>query len=311
MNSYKAVSMVLTPSEKFILLRYLFTQRCIFKLKNVKENWKITLRVYISLYLFILTSFFIFEMYLIKQKPEIQIRNIERSFNQVKIEPSVKIESETLVVNSSSVNPPTYNPVWKEYAEKIISTSKKEWGENEEKLDFEDAIELIKKIEKAAEKYQMDLKTALALVDVESSFNAKAKNRGGEAYGLCQITFPCLDEYNKWHGTDYTLENMYDEDLNLEVGIWYYKIYILDICNKSYDYITFGDEWKTFRDAYIAYNIGISNFAKIGESGRKSLWHGVYPDSKYTKKYGKAGSSYNPLKRCMRKAKEWGFENVI
>ena len=187
MNCYKAVSMVLTPSEKFILLRYLFMQRCIFKLKNVKENWKITLRVYISLYLFILTSFFIFEMYLVKQNPEIQIRNIERSFNQVeyvKIEP-VKIES-------SIVKSPSYNPVWKEYAEKIINTSKKEWGENEEKLNFESAINLIEKIEKAAEKYQMDLKTALALVDVESSFNVKAKNKRGDAYGLCQVTFPCL-----------------------------------------------------------------------------------------------------------------------
>lgn len=306
MNSYKAVSMVLTPSEKFILLRYLFMQRCIFKLKNVKENWKITLRVYISLYLFILTSFFIFEMYLVKQNPEIQIRNIERSFNQVeyvKIEP-VKIES-------SIVKSPSYNPVWKEYAEKIINTSKKEWGENEEKLNFEDAIELIKKIEKTAEKYQMDLKTALALVDVESSFNAKAKNKRGDAYGLCQVTSPCLREYNDWHGTDYTLENMYDADLNLEVGFWYYKIRILDFYNKKYDFITTNSEWKTFRDAYIAYNIGISTFAKIGKSGRNSLRQGIYPNSKYTKKYGKAESSYNPAKRCMRKAKEWGFENVI
>ena len=306
MNCYKAVSMVLTPSEKFILLRYLFMQRCIFKLKNVKENWKITLRVYISLYLFILTSFFIFEMYLVKQNPEIQIRNIERSFNQVeyvKIEP-VKIES-------SIVKSPSYNPVWKEYAEKIINTSKKEWGENEEKLNFESAINLIEKIEKAAEKYQMDLKTALALVDVESSFNVKAKNKRGDAYGLCQVTFPCLTEYNNWHGTDYTLENMYDADLNLEVGFWYYKIRILDFYNKKYDFITTNSEWKTFRDAYIAYNIGISTFAKIGKSGRNSLRQGVYPNSKHTKKYGKAGNSYNPLKRCMRKAKEWGFENVI
>ena len=305
MNSYKAVSMVLTPSEKFVLLRYLFMQRCIFKLKNVKENWKITLRVYISLYLFILTSFFIFEMYLIKQNPEIPIRNIERSFNQVKIEP-VKIEP--LVVKSPS---PIYSPAWKEYAEKIINTSKKEWGENEEKLNFEDAIFLIEKIEKTAEKYQMDLKTALALVDVESSFNAKAKNKSGEAYGLCQVTFPCLKEYNDWHGTSYTLENMYDEDLNLEVGFWYYKIRILDFYNKKYDFITTNSEWRTFRDAYIAYNIGIFTFAKIGKSGRNSLRQGVYPNSKYTKKYGKPKSSYNPLKRCMRKAKEWGFENVI
>ena len=286
MNCYKAVSMVLTPSEKFILLRYLFIQRCIFKLKNVKENWKIILRVYISLYLFIFNSFFIFEMY---------------EMYQVKIEP-VKIES---------VKPLTYNPVWKEHAEKIISTSKKEWGENEEKLNFESAIELIKKIEKAAEKYQMDLKTALALVDVESSFNAKAKNKSGDAYGLCQVTFPCLDEYNKWHETDYTLENMYDADLNLEVGFWYYKIRILDYYNEKYDFITTNSEWKTFRDAYIAYNIGITTFAKIGKSGRNSLRQGVYPNSKYTRKYGKAGSVYRPVKRCMKKAKEWGFENVI
>lgn len=301
MNSYKAISMVLTPSEKFILLRYLFTQRCIFKLKNVKENWKNTLRAYISLYLFLLTSFFIFEMYLVKQKPN---WNIEKTFAQ---------EPETLVVNPSIVNPssPTYNPVWKEYAEKIISTSKKEWGENEEKLNFEGAIDLIKKIEKAAEKYQMDLKTALALVDVESSFNAKAKNKRGDAYGLCQVTLPCLTQYNWKHGTDYTLENMYDADLNLEVGFWYYKVYILGICNKEYDYITTNDEWKTFRDAYIAYNIGVTTFAKIGKSGRNSLRQGVYPKSKYTKKYGKPGSAYNPAKRCMRKAKEWGFENVI
>jgi soluble lytic murein transglycosylase-like protein len=305
MNSYKAIVMVLTPSEKFILLRYLFMQRCIFKLKNVKENWKITLRAYISLYLFILTSFCIFEMYLVRQNPEIQIRNIERSFNQVEIEP-VKIEP--LVVKSSS---PSYNPVWKEYAEKIISTSKKEWGENEEKLGFEDAIELIKKIEKAAEKYQMDLKTALALVDVESSFNAKAKNKKGEAYGLCQVTSPCLTQYNWKHGTNYTLEDMYNEDLNLEVGFWYYKIYILSTCNKEYDFITTNDEWKTFRDAYIAYNIGVTTFDRIGKSGRNSLRQGTYPNSKHTKKYGKAGSVYKPVKRCMRKAKEWGFENVI
>ncbi len=296
MNSYKAVSMVLTPSEKFILLRHLLTQRCIFKLKSVKENWKITLRTYISLYLFILTSFFIFEMYLVRQKPN---WNIEKSFAQ---------EPETLVVNPSS---PTYNPFWKEYAEKIINTSKKEWGENEEKLNFEDAIELIKKIEKAADNYQMDLKTALALVDVESSFNAKAKNKMGDAYGLCQVTSPCLREYNDWHGTHYTLENMYDADLNLEVGFWYYKVYILDRCNKRYDYITTKDEWKTFRDAYIAYNIGVTTFAKIGKSGRNSLRQGYYPNSKHTKKYGKPGSVYNPAKRCMRKAKEWGFENVI
>lgn len=158
----------------------------------------------------------------------------------------------------------------------------------------QDASIMTQQILQAADNHNLPVSIAFIIVHVESDFKSGVYNATGNAYGLCQVTKPCLDEYNMVNGTHYSLERVrWDDKLNLEVGFWYYNR-ILNHYNNHYQYITEHNDYTQLRDAYIAYNVGVTTFHKIGRDGRNELRRGVYPCNLYG---AKKGSRYVPYFR--------------
>lgn len=171
-----------------------------------------------------------------------------------------------------------------------------------ENFTKDDAVSLYDKIALYAKRYGLTLREALTIVNVESDFTIKAHNSKGDAYGLCQVTKPCLEEYNKYHpNKTYTLLQVCDVDVNLNIGFWYYNL-ILTKYADSYNYITTTTLEKSIRDAYIVYNVGPSTFNSIGVNGRNSLRNGVYPKSMFG---CKKGSTYKPILRLYEVLDDW------
>ena len=217
------------------------------------------------------------------------------------------IYNDTFYVYNGTINRYVVNPDYGTWAANIM-TATREWSNG--LFTMEDAINLVSKITDAAVAHGLDSKIAFAIVDIESDFRNDAYNKKGSAYGLCQITQPCLNEYNNNHpNATYTINDMYDVDSNLEVGFWYYK-WILTHYNDYYDYITTDNDYTKLRDAYIAYNYGVTNFNYVGREGRNKLRNGIYPNIKGTKanNYGaKAGDPYTPMSRFNEKVKTWNL----
>lgn len=178
-----------------------------------------------------------------------------------------------------------------EYVSRIIDV-RLICGDNN--LIVKDAIELQKKICEYSNKYNLTQEEGFIIVHTESDFKINAYNKYGNAVGLCQITEPCVREYNNMHGTKYTLEQMYDVDLNLEVGFWYFNR-LLNHYSKYSEYgITTDTRRQALRDCYIAYNIGITKFKEVGRYGRNQLRIGYYPANMYG---AKKGDIYQPIYR--------------
>ena len=161
-------------------------------------------------------------------------------------------------------------------------------------LIVREVTELQKKICEYSNKYNLTQEEGFIIVHTESDFKINAYNKYGNAVGLCQITEPCVREYNNMHGTEYTLEQMYDVDLNLEVGFWYFNR-LLNHYSKYSEYgITTDTRRQALRDCYIAYNIGITKFKEVGRYGRNQLRIGYYPANMYG---AKKGDIYQPIYR--------------
>ena len=161
-------------------------------------------------------------------------------------------------------------------------------------LIVREVTELQKKICEYSNKYNLTQEEGFIIVHTESDFKINAYNKYGNAVGLCQITEPCVREYNNMHGTEYTLEQMYDVDLNLEVGFWYFNR-LLNHYSKYSEYgITTNTRRQALRDCYIAYNIGITKFKEVGRYGRNQLRIGYYPANMYG---AKKGDIYQPIYR--------------
>lgn len=173
-----------------------------------------------------------------------------------------------------------------QWAQKITAVRAIEY--NDENFTFKDGLSLAEKIANAADETGLDYSQGLIICHIESDFNKNAYNSRGKAYGLCQITQPCLDEYNWNNGTKYTLDQVMDPDLNLKIGFWYYHR-LLTHYKKYPEYGIHG-----LKDAYIAYNLGVTTFKNVGKNGRMSLRNGIYPCSIYG---AKKGSKYKPSSR--------------
>ena len=188
-------------------------------------------------------------------------------------------------------------------AERILGVRK---GNNDDKFDVDDSKYLVSKIMSYADKHKIPYLDAFVIVNVESDFKKSAYNKGGKAYGLCQITRPCLREYNDINGTDYDIEAVMDIDTNLEIGFWYYKR-LMDYYSKFPDYgISTTNDESMLRDCYIAYNIGITKFKDLGIHGRNSMRNGVYPAAMYG---SKKGDAYTPIKRFYQIYESWLDKN--
>ena len=157
-----------------------------------------------------------------------------------------------------------------------------------------EACKIQNKLYKLSEKYNIPINELFTIINTESDFRIYAYNEKGKAYGLCQITQPCLNEYNFINRTDYKLEELFDMELNLEIGVWYYNR-LLNIYSNKYGI-------NNLRDCYIAYNIGAGIFKKVGENGRNKLREGVCPINMHGLK---AGDNYYPIKRYDKINKFW------
>ena len=165
-----------------------------------------------------------------------------------------------------------------------------------------DAIELSNMITVAARRHDLEIWEGFAIVHIESDFRVTAYNRGGNAYGLTEVTPPCLAEYNNNHEEKFTIEEMFDPEKNLEVGFWYFSR-IIKHYSKYPEYgITLTSAETALRDAYIAYNVGVTCFRDIGRWGRNELRQGRYPCNMYG---SKKGDSYDPYFRFQEKLKIW------
>ena len=60
-----------------------------------------------------------------------------------------------------------------------------------------------------------------AICTVESDNNPNALNRKELAYGVCQIRYIRLHDFNKRTGSHYVLKDMYDPWLSKKIFLWY------------------------------------------------------------------------------------------
>ena len=190
------------------------------------------------------------------------------------------------------------------YASRIVQLARQEWSKKDARhFSLKDAIKLVDKISNAAKNNNLNESAAFLIVAIESSFRVDAYNKGGSAYGLCQVTELCLQEYNDKNskGHKYSLADMYDADKNLEVGFWYYNR-ILTHYDNYFGYIDHSSFKTELRDAYIAYNCGVTAFYRVGRPGRNSLRNGVYPEAMYG---AQKGDVYKPMLRFNHIYEEW------
>lgn len=167
---------------------------------------------------------------------------------------------------------------------------------------FEEALDLSRKIVRHAKEEGLSKQSGYIIVYVESDF-CNVVNRFG-ATGYCQITPPCLNEFNDKAGRcRYTMVDMKDPDKNLEVGFWYYNRLMTYYADRSeYGLTTWTDD-RLLRDAYIAYNIGVTTFKSVGKWGRNELRSGRYPRNMYG---ARRGDPYTPALRYFDKRDDWG-----
>ena len=100
-------------------------------------------------------------------------------------------------------------------------------------------------IAQAATKYGLDFHLVKSLIYEESWFNRDAHGKAGEM-GLMQITPVAADDYAQAGKVKIHIEDLYDPELNVEVGCWYLRVSI--------------DRYKDFEDplpyALARYNAG-------------------------------------------------------
>lgn len=166
---------------------------------------------------------------------------------------------------------------------------------------FEEALDLSKKITRHAKEEGLSKQSGYIIVYVESDFCNVVNGFG--ATGYCQITPPCLNEFNDKAGRcRYTMTDMKDPDKNLEVGFWYYNRLMTYYADRSEYGLTTWTEDRLLRDAYIAYNVGVTTFKAVGKWGRNELRSGRYPRNMYG---ARRGDPYIPALRYFDKRDDW------
>lgn len=106
-------------------------------------------------------------------------------------------------------------------------------------------------IAQGAAKYHLDLHLVKSLIYEESWFDPAARGKAGEM-GLMQITPVAADDYMKAAKVEIRTGDLYDPELNIDVGCWYLRVSI--------------DRYKDFEDplpyALARYNAGEAHVNK-------------------------------------------------
>lgn len=90
------------------------------------------------------------------------------------------------------------------------------------------------------------------IIQIESSGNPNAYNKGSQARGLMQITPICLKEYNSFNRASFNLSDLFVPEINIKIGTWYINKRIPQMLR----YYKIED---TINNRLIAYNFGIGN----------------------------------------------------
>lgn len=92
------------------------------------------------------------------------------------------------------------------------------------------------------------------IIYIESAGNSKAISYKGAKYGrgLCQISEIMLKDYNDYHSIKYTVDDLFDSEINKKIAVWALDIRIPQML-KYYKL-----EVNTF-NILAAYNWGIGN----------------------------------------------------
>jgi len=99
--------------------------------------------------------------------------------------------------------------------------------------------------------YSAPTNFAWGMIGQESKFYPAAYNKRTHATGLFQICPDGLEDYNLWNGTNYSLNDMFDIELNIEVGVW-------NLMQQAY-YLRREDN-VTYKHCVIAFNTGVGDF---------------------------------------------------
>ncbi len=86
--------------------------------------------------------------------------------------------------------------------------------------------------------------------------------------GLMQLSEYAKDDYNKANGTSYTMDDLYDIEINIEIGTWY----ISQFDSVSTNYV----------EQYVIYNVGYGRYSKVNPNwffGWDGKWYNNYHNS--------------------------------
>lgn len=90
-----------------------------------------------------------------------------------------------------------------------------------------------------------------AIALIESSGNPYAHNKQDDSRGLYQITPICLTEYNNFNKTQFTMDDLWDIDVNTMIADWY-------INKRIPQMLRYYKVEDTIENRITAYNAGIS-----------------------------------------------------
>lgn len=86
--------------------------------------------------------------------------------------------------------------------------------------------------------------------------------------GLMQCSKYALADYNRINKTEYTMDDLFNISINIEIGTWYYS-----------QFTTVSDSWT---EIYVIYNVGYGNYRKVNPYwfyGRDGLLYNDYKNS--------------------------------
>lgn len=109
-------------------------------------------------------------------------------------------------------------------------------------------------------KYRTEEMTPENFMDV----NYKAKS-SYDCRGLMQVSKYALADYNKNNDTAFTMDDLYDIFINIEVGTWYFS-----------QFRSVSSSWV---ENYVIYNVGYGSYSKINHNwffGRDGNWYNDY-----------------------------------
>ena len=92
------------------------------------------------------------------------------------------------------------------------------------------------------------------VIQIESNWKHNVRSHKG-AVGLCQITKPCLKDFNRYNKTRYTMSDVVNPQVNMRIAYWYLNERIPQML-RARGYVV------TVENVLVAYNAGISNLKR-------------------------------------------------